>query len=508
MDKAILISVESQERRVAVVENKVLEEFYVERTGSEQLVGSIFKGKVSSVIPGIGAAFVDIGLPKNGFLYVSDIVKHLEGDEAELDEEADEPNHRKGAEERHRRSRRDSHRIEQLLKVGDDVLVQVVKEPLSTKGARLTSHVSLPGRYLVFMPTDHRVGVSKRIADPTERSRLRAILKELQGGKDFGLIVRTVGSGTDKKEFARDVRYLTHLWQKIHRKAKSVKAPNGVYHEYDLVLRMIRDSLTDDVTRMVVDSPEEFRRISHFISMIVPQLRSKLTLYRGEVPLFEKEGIEEEIARLYDRKVTLKSGGYLIIEPTEGLVVIDVNTGRFTGRRNLEDTAFQTNVESAQEIGRQLRLRDLGGIITIDFIDMESHAHRREVFATLERALKRDRAKTNIVSFSELCLVEMTRQRMRRSMESVSYQPCPYCEGRGLVKSAVTVAIGALRQVKRYFQENRQREIELFVHPQVAGQLLKENRASLASLEHKFRARILVMSDQSMHMEGVRIQGA
>jgi len=508
MEKVILISVEAQERRVAVVENRVLEEFHVERSGTEQLVGSIYKGKVSSVVPGIGAAFVDIGLPKNGFLYVSDIVKHLEGEEAELEEEADDAPPKGREEHRRSRFRRDSHRIEQLLKAGDEVLVQVVKEPLSTKGARLTSHVSLPGRYMVFMPTDHRIGVSKRIPDPAERSRLRAILKELQGGKEFGLIVRTVGGGTDKQAFARDVQYLTQLWQKIQRKARGVKAPNAVYHEYDLVLRMIRDSLTDDVTRMVVDSPEEFRRIAHFIGMIVPKLRSKLTLYRGEAPLFEKEGIEEEIAKLYDRKVTMKSGGYLIIEPTEGLVVIDVNTGRFTGRRNLEETAFQVNVEAAHEIARQLRLRDLGGIITIDFIDMESHAHRRAVFSALEQSVKRDRAKTNIVSFSELCLVEMTRQRMRRSMESVSYQPCPYCEGRGSVKSAVTVAIGALRQVKRYFQENGRREIELFVHPQVASHLLKENRASLSALEQKFRARILVMSDPNLHMEGVRIQSA
>ena len=504
MDKEIFITTEGQEKRLAVLENRRLEEFYIERADDVRLVGSIYKGRVNSVLPGIGAAFIDIGLPKNGFLYVSDIVEMEEFDLVG-DEPANggAPSSAGGHHAHHRRNAR----IDELLKHGQEVLVQVVKEPLGTKGARLTSHVSLPGRYMVLMPTENHLGISKRITDDAERQRLKTILKELrQGNEDFGLIIRTAGLGKGKREFARDVRYLKHLWHRIKRQVTHAKPPAQVYQEYDMAPRIIRDSFTEDIKRIVIDTKDEYRRILHFLRMLVPNLRARLELYRGEEPLFVHEGIEEQIGVLYERTVKLQAGGSIIIEQTESLVAIDVNSSHFTGRKNLEDTAFQVNKEAAVEIARQLRLRDVGGIIIIDFIDLEVAAHRREMLATLEQALKRDRAKTNIVSFSELCLVEMTRQRMRRRVQSFSHLACPYCEGRGMVKSVATVATEALRQVRRALREAKRSEVELFVHPQVASRLLKEDRNYLSALERQFHAKAFVMSDPSVHLEAVRIQ--
>ena len=404
----------------------------------------------------------------------------------------------------HHDSQREA-RIEDLVKEGQEILVQVVKEPLGTKGARLTTHVSLPGRYLVHMPFDHHLGVSKRIAQSEERGRLKTILRELMNSRPMGLIVRTAGTSKGKREFERDIRYLQHLWERIQRQASKSRAPACVYEELDVVLRMVRDQLTEDVNRIVVDSRDEYRRLLHFVSRLVPDLRSRVHLYQGDIPLFEKEKMDSAIEQLYERKISLKSGGTIVIEPTESLVSIDVNTSRFTGKRNLEETAFQTNIEAAKEIARQIRLRDMGGIIIIDFIDMDLSNHRKQIYSTLEESLKRDHAKTNIVSFSELCLIEMTRQRMRRSIERVSHYPCPYCQGRGTVQTPVTVAIRALRQIKKFFQESKAREIEAFVHPQVATRLLREDRSSLTGLEHKFRAKILIMSEPNQHLEEVKI---
>ncbi len=493
--KEIFISAETQETRVAVTENKRLEEFYVERKDDHRLVGSIFKGRVTSVVPGIGAAFVDIGLGKNGFLYVSDIVERPPEDEVIL--EGDSP-------PRHESRRRS--RIEELVKPNQELLVQVVKEPFGTKGARLTTHLSLAGRYLVLMCHDSRLGISKRIEDAKERSRLREILSRLRVMPESGFIVRTAGTGKGEKEFIRDVRYLSDLWRQITRQERRVKAPFCVHQEYDLALRVLRDSFTEDVHRIVVDSRAEVKRLSKFLRNLLPGVRVRLDYYRGEEPLFEREGLEEQITALFDKRVPLPSGGSVVIEPTESMVAIDVNTARFTGRRNLEETAFQVDKEAAVEIARQLRLRDIGGIVAIDFIDLENPEHRRQLVKTLEEALSRDRAKTNLVSFSEICVAEITRQRMRRSVETVSYQSCPYCGGRGSVKSVTTMAIQAIRQAKRALKGIRRKTLELFVHPQVAVRLLQDDRPALSALEAQAQAKILVMSDPSLHLEQVKVQ--
>ena len=495
--KEIFISADRQETRVAVTADKRLDEYYVERAADTRMVGSIYKGRVTSVVPGIGAAFVDIGLGKNGFLYVADIVEPP----PEEDVETDAPEEPRRAAPSARRAR-----IEEVLKVHQEVLVQVVKEPFGAKGARLTTHLSLPGRYMVLMANDARLGVSKRIADPAERARLRELLQRLRFAEEAGLIIRTAGVGKGEKEFARDVRYLARLYQDIKRRAARAKAPACLYQEYALAQRVIRDSFTEDMSRVVIDAKDQFHALRRFLGVLLPGVKVRLEPYQGEAPLFEHAGLNEQIAALFDKRVQLPSGGSIVIEPTEGLVAIDVNTAKFTGRRNLEETAFQVDKEAAVEVARQLRLRDVGGIVVIDFIDLDVPAHRRELVQTLADALARDRAKTNLVSFSEICVAELTRQRMRRSVETVSYQPCPYCEGRGTVKSAVTMAIEAIRQAQRALKGGRAKTLELLVHPQVAVRPLQEDRPSLSALEVQTHAKILVLSDPSLHFEQIKVQ--
>jgi ribonuclease G len=530
--REIFISVDGQETRVAVTQQKRLEEFYVERSSDTRMVGSLYKGRITSVVPGIGAAFVDIGLGKNGFLYVADIVEPKPEDEEAI-LEGDSPEERgygtggpqsprwprsgqrgaapgEGEEPREsdRRPPTSSRRarIEEVVKSGQELVVQVVKEPFGTKGARLTTHLSLPGRYMVLMGNDARLGISKRIEDPEERSRLKEILGKLRFSDDAGLIVRTAGAGKGEKDLARDVRYLSRLYQHIKRRAARVKAPACAYQEYALAQRVIRDSFTEETHRIVVDAKAEFHNLRRFLQTLMPGVKVRLELDQKEEPLFEREGLEEQIAALFDKRVQLPSGGSIIVEPTESMVAIDVNTSKFTGRRNLEETAFQVDKEAAVEVARQLRLRDIGGIVVIDFIDLEVPAHRRELVEVLGEALARDRAKTNLISFSEICVAELTRQRMRRSVETVSHQPCPYCGGRGSVKSAVTTAIEAIRQVKRTLQQAPGKTLELLVHPDVALRLLQENRPALSAIEAQTRAKILVLSDPSLHIEQLKTQ--
>src|SRR3989338_3323165 len=360
MQKEIYINIDVLETRVAILEDRRLEEFYVERHDAKRLVGSIYKGKVESILPGMGAAFVDIGLDKNGFLYVSDVAGQSPNGDGAADEleEAQVPRPGRG---------KPVPSISDVLKKGDEVLVQVVKEPLGTKGARLTAQISLPGHFLVLMPFSANIGVSKRIEDPAERDRIRKVFEEMRLPKEIGFVVRTASQGIDKRDLMREAKYLLRLWNGIKERAKRVKPPGIVYEEYELVLRVDRDMMTNDVSSAEIDSKQEFGKLVRFLGSFSPHLRSKVKLYHHATPIFEKYSIEQEIDKLYNRIVYLKSGGYLIIEQTESLVAIDVNSGKFVGRKNLEDTAFRTNIEAALEIAKQLRLRDLGGIIIIDF---------------------------------------------------------------------------------------------------------------------------------------------
>jgi len=499
--KEIFISVDPQETRVATTENKRMEEYFVERSTDERMVGSIYKGKIASIVPGIGAAFVDIGLGKNGFLYVTDIIEQKADEDAILEGEPAEGQKHHAKNPHHHRSR-----IEDIVKVNQEILVQVVKEPFGTKGCRLTTHISLPGRTMVLMCNDSRLGVSKRIEDPQERARLRDILQKLRFSEEAGLIIRTAGIGKNEKDFSRDVRYLSRVYQDLKRISAKTKAPVCVYHEYKLSQRVIRDSLTEDTQRVVVDSKAEFHELRRFLQTLMPGVKVRLDWYQGTEPLFEHEGLDEQIELLFEKQVQLPSGGSIVVEPTEGMVAIDVNTAKFTGRKNLEETAFLVDKEAAVEVARQLRLRDIGGIVVIDFIDLDIPAHRRELVKVLQDALDRDRAKTNLVSFSEICVAELTRQRMRRSVETVSHQPCPYCGGRGSVKSVVTMAIKAIREARQALKGTHHKNLELFVHPQVAVRLLQQDRKSLTALEQQAKAKILVLSDPALHLEQIRAE--
>ncbi len=562
MKKEILVNVEFEEKRVAICENGHLEEYYVERASDKQLVGSIFKGRVSSIVPGIGAAFIDVGLEKNGFLYVTDVVGQgvLEGEDAEFDDDAhpappaqpapaaeaapgnpqlqDAPSQgqpqgqqQQGGRQQQGQNRRDhnqrgggrhggrhgggrhQHRpkepvplIADVLKKDQEVLVQVVKEPFGTKGARLTCQISLAGRFVVFMPHHPHVGISKRIDDRRERDRIRQIIKAMNLPKDIGLIVRTAAWGCEAKVLERDIRFLIHQWRLIQRRCQTRKAPNNVHEEYSLVLRMVRDVLTENFDRIIINDKDEFKKVDNYMRAAVPNLRPKLQLYTGEIPIFAAHNVQREIERIYEPRASLKSGGHIVIEQTEALVSIDVNTGKFTGTRNLEETAFRTNCEAAREIAKQLRLRDLGGIIIIDFIDMEGGDHRRQVLRILEESLKRDRAKTSFLNLSQLGLVEMTRQRMRKSLESASTSQCPYCQGKGIVRSKETVAAEALQKLVTHLKNHPKEHVELSASPAVVEVLSRENSKMVKQIESRTGGRISLAADSHIHVEEVRIK--
>jgi ribonuclease G len=478
MSKEILINVESQEKRVAIVSDGKLDEFYIERPQDKTIVGNIYKGIIEAVLPSVGAAFVDIGLPKKGFLYLSEIESAFES--AEMPQK----------------------RISEVKK-GQEILVQVVKESFGTKGPRISTDIGLAGRYLVLMPQSSQIGISRRIEDDAERRRLRQVFNELNLPKDVGFIVRTAASGRSKQELMRDAQFLLKLWGRIKKIINEKKAPALIYEEYDLTLRVIRDSFTDDVSRLIVDSKEEFYRIMRFMKTFLSYLTRKVEFYRDD-NLFEAKDVEKQINRIYESHVYLKSKAYLIIEPTEGLVVIDVNSGGFRKKFNQEETAFKVNCEAAQEAARQLILRDLGGIIVIDFIDMSKEQHRREVLNVLKNALSADRAKYDILGISKFGLVEMTRERIHKTVQMLSYQACPYCQGRGKVRSPMTTAIYALKELKRALKAKPAKQISLSLAPAVVEIVLKD-KESLRAIEHKFKTMINLISNPALPIEEIKI---
>jgi len=495
VQKEILINVEPQEKRVGVVEGGSLEEYYIERPSDVSLVGNIYKGTVNSVMSGIGAAFVDIGFGRNGFLYVTDMMAPIQ--EFDLLETA-------GQHPRHVPRPKPSD-IDKLVKKGQEVLVQVVKEPIGNKGPRLTTHVGIPGRFVVLMPFDHHMGISKRVTDRNERERLRQILKKIMPGLNMGFIVRTAGVGKSEADFKREIRYLAALWRNIKNRSTRIKAPNLVNEEYSLTFRILRDIFTEDVARVLVDDREEYKKLRHFANNIMPSMKRKLLLYQEKTPLFDSRGIEKEVEKLYNKKIALKCGGYVFIEETEGLIAIDVNSGSFN-KKYMEETAFKVNSEAATEIAKQIRLRDIGGIVIIDFIDMTREKHNREIFDLLVNLFKKDRAKINVLKMSEFGIVQITRQRIRRGVKKVSYKDCPYCQGRGSVKSATTMAIEVLKAIKKQIEKTRLKEVRSYVHPEVANYMLNEDRPAIAKLESMYKTRIVIIAEPEMHIENFRIE--
>ncbi len=498
MAKELVISTTSHETRVALLEGGHIAELYIERDRERGIVGNIYKGKVIRVLPGMQAAFVDIGLEKAAFLYVADVLdemeqfeRHIDGEEQLLDPAAEpEPPHLPP--------------IEDLLKEGQELLVQISKEPIGTKGARITSHISLPGRHLVYMPTVDHVGISRRIETEEERERLRQIVEEIRE-PETGFIVRTVSEGKSKEDLRHDMEFLVGLWDNLSRGLDQVKAPALIHSDLDVTSKVLRDILTEDVSKIVVDNVEEYNKIVRFLRTFMPRLNYAIDLYHGEEPIFDAYGLEVEISRALGRKVWLKSGGSIIIEQTEALTAIDVNTGRYVGKHNLEDTILKTNLEAVKEIAFQLRLRNIGGLIIIDFIDMEKEAHREKVHAALEEALKNDKNKTNILKISELGLVEMTRKRVRESIGRTLCEPCPYCEGKGYVKGKLTVIYEILRELHREMADLPAGHVTLLAHPEIAGLLLDEERHGLDEVEKTYGRSVTINSRPGFHIEQFEI---
>ncbi len=482
MAREMLINVaEREECRVAVVENNSLEELYIQRTGVSSHVGNIYKGKVVNVEPSIQAAFIDFGISRNGFLHVSDLHPRYFGGERDIAENIGR-----------RKSLRDRKPIQECLRRGDELVVQVTKEGINTKGPTLSTYISLPGKYLVMMPWMQQHGVSHKIEDMEERTRLRQIFEECNPPKDQGFIIRTAGQGCSKRDIQNDLRYLERLWAAIDKRIQKEKAPGELYQESDLVIRTMRDVFAPTISRIICDSEGMVRRIKDFLYITMPRVRQKVMFYDGKIPLFHKYKIEDEIARIHSRTVLLKGGGSIAIEQTEALVAIDVNSGRYRGQQNAEQTAFRTNMEAAVEIARQLRLRDLGGLIICDFIDMRSEKHRKEVERTFRNAVKTDRARCRILRISRFGVVEMTRQRMRPSLQSSTSLVCSYCGGTGFIKSHESLALELIRLLNLHAAKDNIKRIELSVSPAVADYLQNEKRSSITQIEQFSNKRVVI----------------
>ena len=478
----LINAVEPEECRIAIIENNVLEELYIERSSREQIAGNIYKGKIVNIESSIEAAFVDIGLKKNGFLHVSDVFVPTESGNSVSDTDA------------HNNPRRDHHKIRDILHQGQEVLVQVTKESIGTKGPSLTTYLSLPGRYLVLMPDVPRHGVSKKIEDEEERQRLKKILEGLNPPSDVGFIIRTAGALQTKKEIHKDFHYLLRLWKNIEKQAKAVSAPATIYQESDLVIRATRDILSADIREIIVDSEPVFEKTRNFLRMIMPKYEKLLTLYKEDKPLFHKYNIEKELEWINCRKIPLPRGGSIIIEQTEALVAIDVNSGKFKEETDPEGTAFKTNLKAAKEVTRQIRLRDLGGVIVIDFIDMRDEAHNRAIEKALADSLKRDKARTKMSKMSKFGTIELTRQRIRSSIRDVLFEECKFCGGTGYTKTVESLCLNAIRHLKFALHSPQIAKIEIIANHEVANYLQNQKRKQMIEIEDAYNKKINIIS--------------
>src|SRR5215471_10077376 len=556
MNKEMIISSGAHDTRVAILEDDQVVEIFIERENQRGVVGNIYKGRVSKVLPGMQSSFVDIGLERDAFLYVSEVINTVEeferlaGDDEEEESAsarvengasfggtapdalrtdgagADQsPASAKVPERRSRDRDRDPStgsgspratsrgerdqpqaKIEDLLKEGQEILVQVVKEPLGTKGARLTSHVTMPGRFLVFMPTVDHVGVSRKIESREERSRLRGIVKKFRDEHGFvgGVIIRTAASGRSEADIVSDLSYFHEIWTSVRQKMESRRPPAVLFQEQSLVTKLLRDMLTDDYTAIRLDDEAEYRRVTQLVERIMPALLSRVKLYTKEYPIFEEYGVQAEIDKALRPKVWLKSGGYLVINQTEALVAIDVNTGRYVGKKSsgrLEDTIVKTNLEAVKEIVRQIRLRDLGGIIVLDLIDMEEKKNRQKVLQTVEQELRKDRAPSKALQVSDFGLVIVTRKRVKQSIERQLTDPCPYCSGSGSIKSASTICYEILTEMKKIGGDIEGQGVLLRVNPDIARALKEEESAVMRELQQELGRPVTIRPDAHLHHE-------
>jgi ribonuclease G len=518
MTKEMIVASTGHETTVAILEDDLAAEIFIERERQRSVVGNVYKGRVSKVLPGMQSSFIDIGLERDGFLYVAEVIDTLEEFErlAADDEEEGGGNGREpanGAQKprdegrpRDRDRERVQRKIEELLREGQEILVQVVKEPLGTKGARLTSHVTMPGRFLVFMPTVDHIGVSRKIEARDERARLRGIVRAFRETRGFtgGVIIRTAAAGRPKEDIVSDLEAFHALWQDIRQKMESSRAPATVFQEQSLVAKLLRDLLTDEFQAIRIDNAEEYQRVLELVQRILPGLAPKVKLYSKPFPILEEYGVQAEIDQALRSKVWLKSGGSIVINQTEALVAIDVNTGRYVGKKSsgrLEDTIVKTNLEAAKEIVRQIRLRDLGGIIVLDFIDMEEKKNRQKVLQAVEQELKKDRSPSKAVQVSDFGLVIITRKRVKQSLERVLTEPCPYCTGTGVIKSSATICFEILSEVRKIGPDLNGHRLLLRVNPDIARALSEEESGVLRDLKLAIGKEVTIRPDLQLHHE-------
>lgn len=480
MSKEIIVNVESRETRIAVLKDRHLEEIYYEREDSSRIVGNIYKGRVADVLPGMQAAFVDVGLEKNVFLHVSDALSLL--NEIPKDEPA----------------------INQVVRPGQEIMVQIIKEPLGGKGARATCNITLPGRYLVLMTKVEHIGISRRVETEAERNRLKNLADRICP-PGMGLIVRTVAEGKSDEELTADLDFLVKLWESVQKQIKTTPAAGLVHSDLSLVQRMVRDFLTPDVGKVVLDSEKDYTSVMELVNLIIPQFKSRIYLYDRPEPIFDFYEIEAEIDKTLQRKVWLDCGGYIVFDPTEALTSIDVNTGKFVGKTNLKDTVVKTNLEAAREIARQLRLRDIGGIVIIDFIDMETHEDKELILKVFEEELKKDKTRSTILGMTHLGLVEMTRKKVKQGLEEYLQNKCPYCSGKGRILSPETVSLKAVRMVKRLVAEKDFEAVLLAVHPDVASLLIGLGGQNLTQMESALKKEIYIKGSEDLHREDIQI---
>jgi ribonuclease G len=498
--KELVINAESLETRIAVQENGRLEEFTIERTTEERLVGSIFKGKVRNLEDGLKAAFVDIGFEKNAFLHYWDIVPSIDSS-VEVVERAES--------KRRDRPRITNKDIPRIYPPGSEIIVQVTKGPIGTKGPRVTTNLTLPGRYLILLPNSDQSGISRKIENPEERQRLKKILREINIPEGMGVIMRTAGEGQQKRYFILDLALLMDQWKEIQQKIKSGPPASCVFQEPDLIERTVRDFLTEDVARVVVDSAAAYDRMRAIISRVSTRAANKVKLYNEHRPIFDHFNISRQLENAFSRQVHLKSGGYIVIDETEALVAIDVNTGRHKGSRDQESTILRVNQEAAEEICRQLRLRNMGGLIVLDFIDMKSRRDQQSVYQRIKEGLRRDKAKTHVLPISQLGLMEMTRQRHSESVRSAVYDDCPYCKGRGKVKSAITMSVEIQRKLNEILKKRSRDEsdfqLRIAVHPTVLERLRTEDEKLIIEMEKRYFGKLSFRPEPTFHAEQFKI---
>jgi ribonuclease G len=517
MTKEMIVSSNGHETMVAILEDDLVAEVFVERERQRGVVGNVYKGRVSKVLPGMQSSFIDLGLERDGFLYVSEVIDTLD----EFDKLAGDDDEENGGRPREprgdgstgspsvraeSRAERTPPKIEELLKEGQEIIVQVVKEPLGTKGARLTSHVTMPGRFLVFMPTVDHIGVSRKIESREERSRLRGIVREFREAHGFtgGVIIRTAAAGRPKGDIVGDLEAFHRIWTEMRQRNETSRAPAVLYREQSIVSRLLRDLLTEDYQAIRIDHAGEYQRVLELVERIMPSLAPKVKLYSKPFPIFDEYGVQAEIDKALKSKVWLKSGGSIVINQTEALVAIDVNTGRYVGKKSsgrLEDTIVKTNLEAVKEIVRQIRLRDLGGIIVLDFIDMEEKKNRQKVLQAVEQELKKDRSPSKALQVSDFGLIIITRKRVKQSLERVLTEPCPYCSGTGVIKSSATICYEILSEVKKVSPDLNGHRLLLRVNPDIARALKEEESEVLKDLKQSIGKDVTVKADTQLHHE-------